>query len=66
MEEKKASQPPHSGNESSGSVTWRDDTLCHGMSGSPLLPGTTGKVISERSPGSPGISSDLQLSVVYV
>eukprot|EP00954_Amorphochlora_amoebiformis_P009605 747262-Amorphochlora_amoeboformis.AAC.1 len=42
------------------SVTWRDVTFCHGISGSPelpgtsryfpVLPGTTGKVISEQSP----------------
>eukprot|EP00954_Amorphochlora_amoebiformis_P023448 1360130-Amorphochlora_amoeboformis.AAC.1 len=49
------SQPVHSGisrnvlafrthrnlRESSGNVTWRDVTLCHSISGSPVLPGTT-------------------------
>eukprot|EP00954_Amorphochlora_amoebiformis_P003340 259922-Amorphochlora_amoeboformis.AAC.1 len=51
---------------SSESVTWRDVTLCHGISGSPVLPdttraipATTGKVISKQSPGSPAISSFL-------
>eukprot|EP00954_Amorphochlora_amoebiformis_P025693 1374620-Amorphochlora_amoeboformis.AAC.1 len=51
------------------SVTWHDVTLCHGISGSPVLPGTTrhypvlpgttGKLISEQSPGSQAISSYL-------
>eukprot|EP00954_Amorphochlora_amoebiformis_P018522 1326635-Amorphochlora_amoeboformis.AAC.1 len=48
---------------SSGSVTWRDVTLRHSISGSPVLqPGTTGttsRVVSEQSPGSPAISSYL-------
>eukprot|EP00954_Amorphochlora_amoebiformis_P004959 389933-Amorphochlora_amoeboformis.AAC.1 len=32
----------------------------------PAQPCTTGKVTSEQSPGSPAISSELQLSVIYV
>eukprot|EP00954_Amorphochlora_amoebiformis_P006337 495791-Amorphochlora_amoeboformis.AAC.1 len=46
----------------SSGVTWRDVTLCHGIFGSPVypaLPDTTGKAISEQSPGSPSISSYL-------
>eukprot|EP00954_Amorphochlora_amoebiformis_P007347 570307-Amorphochlora_amoeboformis.AAC.1 len=49
-----------------GSVTWREVTLCHGISGSPVLPGTTRHYRQGNPRAISGISSDLQLSIAYV
>eukprot|EP00954_Amorphochlora_amoebiformis_P022800 1355832-Amorphochlora_amoeboformis.AAC.1 len=58
---------------SSRSVTWHDATSCHLILRSPvtsgyyrLLPGTASYYWMRQSPRIPGISSDLQLSLVYV
>eukprot|EP00954_Amorphochlora_amoebiformis_P008736 680549-Amorphochlora_amoeboformis.AAC.1 len=40
----------------SRNVTCHHVTMCHSTSRSPILPGTTSKVISEKSPGSLEIS----------